>query len=444
MLRLPRVLLALIPALALVSTANALPPGYTLRMEHGNLNFTVGLRFSPDHRLFTITKGGRVMVYNNPSDPVAKLWASFPVDSAYERGLLGIDFHPQYPDSPYVYFYYTNASPLQNRVVRMYDLGDHGYGPWILTQLPGSSTYHHGGRVQFGPDGLLYVTYGDQLDASAAPDPSSVRGKLLRLTPMGKPAPGNPWANEALLRGVRNVFGVCFDRVTQIGYFTENGPSCDDHIQHMVLGADYGWSNTSVCGSLPSGAMPPMLTYSQTIAPTGCIVYRSPLDPSLDGNLLFGSYNDGTIRRAYFNPSDRTQISSVEPFLTLPSDAILDITQDSEGMLWLCTPGYIYRILPPQAVTGVGAGVTEARLALAPNPFRTALSVTPGAGAGFDRIEIADVAGRTIRTWRGPFTGTVTWDGTDRRGLAMPPGVYLVRAIGERGTRTERVIHLAR
>lgn len=442
--RVPRLPLALVVALAAAAPARALPPGYTLELVHGNLNFPVSMRFSPDHRLFVLTKGGRVMVYEHPTDPVATLWATFPVDSGYERGLLGIDFHPQFPESAYVYFYYTNASPLQNRVARMWDLGSHAYGNWTLLTLPGTSSYHHGGRVLFGPDSLLYVTYGDQLDAGAAPDPANIRGKLLRMTAMGKPAPGNPWGTEAMLRGVRNVYGIAFDSATGIGYFTENGPTCDDKIQHLVLGADYGWSATSVCGSVPSNAVQPMLMYTPTIAPTGCIVYRNARDPFLDSCLLFGSFNDGTIRRVVFDSSDRTRVFGVDNFLNLPSDAILDIEQDPDGLIWLSTPGAIYRILPPSAIAGVDGGTSGTGLTLAPNPFRAALSLTPARGSAVNRIEVSDVAGRTVRAWSGPFAGAVTWDGDDARGAMVPPGIYLVRAIGARGTRTQRVVRLAR
>ena len=65
----------------------------------------------------------------------------------------------------------------------------------VFAGIPRAST-HNGGRIAFGPDGLLYVTTGDAQNRDAAQDPDALGGKILRLTPEGEPAPGNPFGTR--------------------------------------------------------------------------------------------------------------------------------------------------------------------------------------------------------------------------------------------------------
>src|SRR4029453_11515636 len=137
------------------------------------------------------------------------------------------------------------------------------------------------------PDRMLYVTHGEQTEPDDAQETNNLNGKILRLTPGGRPAPDNPYGptNPGVLKGVRNPFGICFDPVDGAGYFTENGPDCDDEVNLLVPGANYGWSTSDFCGSQPVGTYPALKSFSPTIAPTGCWVYRgTSYTPSLDGN----------------------------------------------------------------------------------------------------------------------------------------------------------------
>jgi glucose/arabinose dehydrogenase len=441
-----RIPLAVVAALVLAPPARALPPGYTLELVHPNLSFPVALRIARDGRLFYIEKNGNIMVFANVTATTPSVWATVAVNTDGERGLLGLALHPLFPDSPYVYVYHTNPDPLVNRVIRLADGGGVGLLPRVMVDnLPAGSLIHNGGRLVFGPDGMLYVSYGDQSQPGLAPDPNQLPGKILRVTSLGQPAPGNPWGpgNPAFAMGIRNVFGLCFDPVTGEGYFTDNGPSCDDKVAHLSAGADYGWRLGASCGVVPSGTMPPMLTYSPTIAPTGCTVYRNALDPGLSGWLLFGSFNDGIIRRAHINHDNPGAVDAEEVFLDLATESILDVIVDGGGLVWLCTPGAIYRILPPGVPLGVGGDARTPRFAVRPNPFTSALAFSAAPGSTLARVEILDAAGRRVRAWHGPVAGTLTWDGTDEHGSAVPAGVYLVRAFGAGGAVTRRVVRLA-
>ena len=137
-----------------------------------------------------------------------------------EGGLLGLAFLPGDGDRPdHVYAYYTAAS--DNRIVRMPLTGAPGSlglgaPEAVLTGIPEAGN-HNGGRIAFGPDGMLYATAGDAGNRDAAQDPDSLGGKILRMTPDGAAAPGNPFGNLVWSLGHRNPQGLAWDATGSCG-----------------------------------------------------------------------------------------------------------------------------------------------------------------------------------------------------------------------------------
>lgn len=163
------------------------------------------------------------------------------VESGGEAGLNGIAVHTD-GDTTWLYAYHAAAS--DNRVVRMpllgasgsYRLGD---ADVVLSGIR-KATFHNGGRLAFGPDGMLYVTTGDAGNSTDAQDTSSLNGKILRVTPTGEPAPGNPFGNAVYSYGHRNVQGVAWtDDGTM--WASEFGQDTWDELNVIVPGGDYGW-----------------------------------------------------------------------------------------------------------------------------------------------------------------------------------------------------------
>lgn len=424
----------------------ALPPGYSIETVHRYSSenpIPVALRFAPDGRLFVVNRYGTVLVYSSADAETASVWATIPVGIATaDGGLLGLDFHPSFPDSPYVYLFHTTPQPAVNRIVRMTDQGGLGTQYTVLREVP--ARLHNGGRVAFGPDGMLYVTYGDQTIYQAARIADDIRGKILRLLPNGEVPPDNPFGptNPAAVMGIRNSFGICFDRATGAGYFTDNGGSCDDEVNLLVPGGDYGWAATP-CGTQPEGTLLPIFRSATNIVPTGCCVYRDGVYPGLDGSLFVGCYNQRhELRRLALRPGTLDQIDSVEVFATA-SDRILDVTVGPEGWVWLSTWTTIERIRPPVPTAVVDHAVVHG-LSVRPNPFLGAATISATAPNGIQRIVVLDPSGRLVRAWALPPTRSLHWDGRDAGGRPVPPGVYLVRAIGERGAVTQRIVRLAR
>jgi glucose/arabinose dehydrogenase len=408
----------------------------------------VALRFAPDGRLFFIELwSGKIRVFADTTAATSTIWATVPVVTQNDRGLLGLAIHPAFPDSPYVYVFHTNPSPLVNRVVRLTDQAGVGTNYTVIVDnLPTITGKHEGGRLVFGPDGMLYVTYGDNYVASYAPDPGDVRGKVLRYTPMGQPAPGNPFGagNPVFAKGVRNSFGLCFDPQAGYGYFTDNGTDCDDEVNFLAAGADYGWSPTYACQSQPPGCVTPIWRYTPTIGLTGACVYRGARYPELDGNIIFGGFNDGYLRRIILNPD----VPGLALFTATMAredvnDLVLDVTVGPDEGIWACGPGSIMRLSPVEGATAVGDLAAAGALTVAPNPFSTTLAMRCPQGTVIERLEVVDLGGRRVRRWDGPLTDLVVWDGRDHHGRAVPAGVYLLRGTAAGRAFASRVVKLA-
>lgn len=158
-----------------------------------------------------------------------------------EAGLNGIAVW-RGDGSTWLYAYYATDS--DNRVVRMPLLGAAGSrrlgAPHVVIDGIRAAGFHNGGRLAFGPDGMLYVTTGDAGDSADAQDRSSLNGKILRVTPTGEPAPGNPFDSPVYSYGHRNVQGIAWTPDGTM-WATEFGQNTWDELNVIVPGGDYGW-----------------------------------------------------------------------------------------------------------------------------------------------------------------------------------------------------------
>ena len=126
-----------------------------------------------------------------------------------EGGLLGVAVSPLFGQDRLVYLYVSTAA--DNRIVRFRYSGS-GIGPLeaVVTGIPRASI-HNGGRLAFGPDGMLWASTGEHAEPGIAQDKGSLGGKILRMTPDGRPAPGNPFGTLVWTYGHRNVQGMAWD-----------------------------------------------------------------------------------------------------------------------------------------------------------------------------------------------------------------------------------------
>ncbi|NUR05833.1 MAG: PQQ-dependent sugar dehydrogenase [Nocardioidaceae bacterium] len=156
-----------------------------------------------------------------------------------EAGLLGLAASPTYDRDRLVYAYLTTAD--DNRVVRMrYAGGRLGPPRPVLAGIP-NGFIHDGGRLLFAPDGNLFVSTGETGNGALAQDRDSLGGKILRITPDGKPAPGNPRPGSPVwTMGHRNVQGLAFDGSGQL-WASEFGQNTWDELNRIDRGRNYGW-----------------------------------------------------------------------------------------------------------------------------------------------------------------------------------------------------------
>ena len=183
---------------------------------------------------------------------------------AVEGGLLGVATSPDFAADRTLYFYVTAAE--DNRIMRA-ELTDDGLGPAepLLTGIP-KGAVHDGGRLAFGPDGMLYASTGETGQRDLAQDPDSLGGKILRITADGEPAPGNPDpSRRSGPSGHRNVQGLAWDDRDRL-WAAEFGDSTWDELNLVEKGGNYGWPAVEGrTADRPGGRSP---TLSPSGAPT--------------------------------------------------------------------------------------------------------------------------------------------------------------------------------
>jgi aldose sugar dehydrogenase len=161
------------------------------------------------------------------------------VDSGGEGGLLGIAVPPDFARNPYVYAYFTASA--DNRIVRMpYAGGRLGAPDILVTGIPKAGV-HNGGRLTFGPDGMLYAGTGEAGDRPLSQDRASLGGKILRMTHEGKAPGDNPFRGSLIYSlGHRNVQGLAFDGQGRL-WASEFGQNRWDELNLIRPAGNYGW-----------------------------------------------------------------------------------------------------------------------------------------------------------------------------------------------------------
>jgi glucose/arabinose dehydrogenase len=247
-------------------------------------------------------------------------FATLPVVTGVEKGLLGIAVHPKFGQNGFVYVFYTASGPV-NRVVRFTATTSNGdtvatTSPELIVDNLPAADAHNGGIIQFGLDGMLYIFVGENEVAADAQNLNSWRGKILRFTPDGTIPSDNPFPGSAIYSyGHRNSFGFTFHPHTHDLWETENGDDGDDQVNRIIAGGNYGWPGCpGICTNPPFNAPPyvnPIITFSPTIAPTGIVAIRedSVYPPQYYNNLLFADYSHGQLHRIVLSGSGLTDFS---------------------------------------------------------------------------------------------------------------------------------------
>jgi len=200
------------------------------------------IAFLPGGEYLVTERPGRLLIIGNGRTEIDIEG----VTQKAEGGLLGMTLHPDFENNAWIYLYITNSveGEISNRIER-HELidGELIERKVILEGIPGAP-YHDGGRMEFGPDGYLYITTGDATTPENAQDINSLAGKILRLKDDGGIPRDNPFANAVYSYGHRNPQGLAWDSNGNL-WSNEHGRSGRlsglDELNLIVKGGNYGW-----------------------------------------------------------------------------------------------------------------------------------------------------------------------------------------------------------
>jgi glucose/arabinose dehydrogenase len=359
----------LLAAMALASLAVTLPTGFTQSQVVSGLTDPMDMKFAPDGRLFVAEQAGKLRVLGSDGNLATFLDISTKVDSQGERGLMGVAFDPNYSTNRFIYLYYTqkatSTTPVHNRIVRVTAKRSGGGvvagSERLLLRLNNQTNTHlghMGGAIDFGNDGKLYASTGDNNGPDKAQQLTNLFGKMVRINKDGTIPSGNPFYSTATgnnraiwARGLRNPFKLDVSRTTGAMFINDVGGNVPEEaweeINRGVAGANFGWPvHEGVANDPPY--VDPIFAYGHgSTNTTGCAItggtFYEPTTvqfPDSYGDYFFADLCNGWIR-SYDSAND-----TASEFATGLS-SVVDLEVSNNGELYFLsrgTPGTVNKI----------------------------------------------------------------------------------------------------
>ena len=379
-------------AILLIHLSTLFCQNYYFENAFPNLNFSdpVGIYHSDDetNRLFILEQEGIIKVVNNNSNELNAtifLDITFIVnqDPGYtEEGLLGLAFHPNFKENGYFYVNYTDYNPKRN-VIERYTVSanDPNYAnpqsSLIILNVEQPYTNHNGGQMGFGPDGYLYISFGD---GGSAGDPlehgqnlQTLLGSIIRIDinnttnnnysiPNNNPFISNPNAlDEIYAYGLRNMWRFSWDQATHQLWGADVGQYGWEEINIIKPGLNYGWNvmegnhcYPEMSSCLTEGLEPPIYEYPLYVdgvcSITGGYVYRGNLSPSLYGKYIYGDWCTGDIWSLKYQENS----SSINEKLITTNLNLTAFGLDQNNEILFAANSNIYRLLSDEQLFEIG------------------------------------------------------------------------------------------
>ena len=297
------------------------------------------MAFAPDGRLFITERPGRVRILDIDARTSELALTLDDVYAEGEAGLLGLALDPEFSDNRLVYLYQSTrlaGGGEVNRVVRYREAGSRLAERVVLLDNIPAARIHDGGRLRFGPDGLLYITTGDAASTSLAQDLGSTAGKILRLNRDGTTPRGNPFGSPIYSYGHRNPQRFDWHPVTGDLWASEHGSTGNDEVNVIDSAANYGWPQIEGSQTM-AGMRTPLTFFSPAIAPAGASFYRGDRFPLFANNLFIGTLRGTHLLRLVVDSSPQRHIVSQERLLDGRFGRIRDVVTGPDGYLYFCT-----------------------------------------------------------------------------------------------------------
>ena len=402
-----------------------LPHGFDSEILATNLNAATAIAPSPDGRIFIVDQTGKLLLWKEGS-VLERPALTLHVTDYWERGLIGMALHPEFPRTPQIFLLYVTDRPFVHHVLSRFtmngDVADPASEKVLFEgddqeKLGGTiPAGHQGGPVRFGPDGKIYVALGEQTAGEPSQRLATLQGKILRLNVDGSIPSDNPFFNSATGRyraiyayGVRNPFGLATQPETKRMLFTDVGGSAFEEVNELVAGANYGWPRTEGF-STNTNLKQPLHAYSPLVGQSvvgGVFIPRSSAWPEKwRGKLLFGDFMAHWIKA--LDPDAPTNVVTLARGLNGP--VATELAPD--GSLLVLNRGAVWRD-PKKFVENAGSLVRIRYTGNSPAPPASEIHVrTAALGLPMDANQLPrritrkewnarfrDVRGMNIRSW---------------------------------------------
>ena len=331
------------------------------------------LAFLPDGRMLVTERPGRLRVLAKDGALDPKPVEGLPrVDPQGQGGLLDVAVHPDFARNGWIYWTYAQrdeAGLNGTELARGKLAGNPGnyrveQAQVLFRMQPKSSTgLHFGARLVFDRKGTLLMTLGDRGEMQRAQDLGDHRGKILRLTDDGKPAPGNPFLDDSRARaeifsfGHRNVQGAALHPKTGELWVAEHGPQGGDELNLVRAGVNYGWPvitygvNYGIGTKIGEGTSKPGLAQPQKFwvpspALSGMAFYEGERFPRWRGDVLIGALRGQALIRVRL---DGERVAGDEFMLVGALPRVRDVRAGPDGYVYLLTDqpnGALLRLEP--------------------------------------------------------------------------------------------------
>ncbi|NML21996.1 PQQ-dependent sugar dehydrogenase [Pseudoflavitalea sp. G-6-1-2] len=322
----------------------------------------------PDGNFLITEKGGTMRIADANGQLSDKITGLPAVNSDGQGGLLGLTLDPDFSKNKMVYWVFSEKLKEGNltavaKGTLSADNKKIENATVIYHATPAhNSTLHYGGRILFDKSGYMVVSTGERSDIETRPLAQSLQaalGKIVRITKEGKPAPGNPFANDKNARpeiwsyGHRNVQGLAWHPETGDLWETEFGPRGGDEVNRVEPGKNYGWptitygieySGEKIGDAIQqkAGLEQPVYYWDPVVSPSGIVFYTGNEIPEWKNNLFICALNTPHIARLVIT---NNKVTGEERLLAADKERFRDITNGKDGALYAVTDsGKLYRI----------------------------------------------------------------------------------------------------